>query len=131
MMNIFDARRMSENIKRIKEQLGSSSQGQEFEQKSHGGMGEVDEAAQDSFEQILVEFGQMKKLNPRAEQVQAHVKKLQDFISETEGMCTNETLFAMGQMYANGNAYTENLNKMGGAGTAEFVFDAIRVYCGK
>lgn len=92
MMNIFDARRMSENIKRIKEQLGSSSQGQEFEQKSHGGMGEVDEAAQDSFEQILVEFG---------------------------------------QMYANGNAYTEYLNKMGGTGTAEFMFDEIRIYCGK
>lgn len=88
-------------------------------------------AAQDSFEQILVGFGQMKSLDPRTDEVQVHVKKLQDFISETEGMCTNETLFAMGQMYTNGNAYTENLNKMGGEGTAQFIFEAIRIYCGK
>lgn len=130
-MNMFNAKRIGENIKRIKEQLGSSSKSQEIEQKSQGGMGEANVAAQDTFEQILVGFGQMKSLDPRAEQVQAHVKKLQDFISETEGMCTNETLLAMGQMYTNGNAYTENLNKMGGEGTAQFIFEAIRVYCGK
>lgn len=29
-------------------------------------------------------------------------------------------LAGFGQMYTNGNAYTENLNKMGGEGTAQF-----------
>lgn len=38
-MNIFNANRIDENIKRIKEQLGSSSKSQELEQKSQGGMG--------------------------------------------------------------------------------------------
>lgn len=37
-------------------------------------MGEADVAAQDSFEQILVGFGQMKSLDPRTDEVQAHVK---------------------------------------------------------
>jgi hypothetical protein len=33
-------------------------------------------------------------------------------------------------MYAGGGEFTENINKMGGEGTAEFTYQAIQIYCG-
>ncbi|MBR6394968.1 MAG: TipAS antibiotic-recognition domain-containing protein, partial [Ruminococcus sp.] len=35
------------------------------------------------------------------------------------------------QMYAAGGEFTENIDKMGGEGTAEFTARAISIYCGK
>ena len=34
-------------------------------------------------------------------------------------------LFGLGKMYAGGGEFTENINKMGGEGTAEFTYKAI------
>ena len=36
----------------------------------------------------------------------------------------------LGKMYAGGGEFTENINKMGGEGTAEFTHRAIQIYCG-
>ena len=44
--------------------------------------------------------------------------------------CTNEILSGLGKMYAGGGEFTENINKMGGEGTAEFTHRAIQIYCG-
>lgn len=43
--------------------------------------------------------------------------------------CTNEMLSQLGMMYAAGGEFTENIDWAGGAGTAEFVYHAIRYYC--
>ena len=42
-----------------------------------------------------------------------------------------EILFSLGQMYAAGGEFTENIDHAGGTGTAEFVANAIRIYCKK
>ena len=42
---------------------------------------------------------------------------------------TNEILSSLGKMYAGGE-FTENIDKMGGEGTAEFTHRAIQIYCG-
>ena len=39
---------------------------------------------------------------------------------------TNEILSSHGKMYAGGGEFTENIDKMGGEGTAEFTHRAIR-----
>ena len=44
--------------------------------------------------------------------------------------CSNEILSGLGKMYAGGGEFTENINKMGGEGTAEFTHRAIQIYCG-
>lgn len=38
---------------------------------------------------------------------------------------------AFGKMYAAGGEFTENINKMGGDGTAEFTYQAIKIFCKK
>ena len=43
--------------------------------------------------------------------------------------CTKEILFGLGQMYASGGEFTQNIDAYGGEGTAEFVAKAICIYC--
>ena len=43
--------------------------------------------------------------------------------------CSNETLNGLGEMYASGGEFTENIDKASGNGTAAFVAKAIEYYC--
>ena len=73
----------------------------------------------------------MKEKDPADDEVQAQVKRLQDYISEHFYKCTNEILFGLGKMYSAGGEFTENIDRAGGEGTAEFTTKAIEIYCGK
>ncbi len=57
------------------------------------------------------------------------VKRLQAYISENYYHCTPEMLNALGAMYRAGGAFTINIDKAGGEGTAEFAARAIDAYC--
>lgn len=78
---------------------------------------------------IFFEFGNMKEKDPAAPQVQAQVKKLQDFITKNYYTCTDTILAGLGRMYAAGGEMTDNINVAGGKGCAEFVSKAIEEYC--
>ena len=82
------------------------------------------------FMKVFEEFGAMKDQDPASFEVQDQVKKLQNFISGHYYQCTNEILSGLGKMYAGGGEFTENIDKMGGEGTAEFTHRAIQIYCG-
>ena len=58
------------------------------------------------------------------------VLKLKNYISEHFYQCSDEILSGLGKMYVSGNEFTENINRAGGEGTAEFVNKAIQVFCG-
>ena len=80
---------------------------------------------------IFEDFGRMRDLDPSDEKVQAKVKELQDYITEHFYTCTKEILSGLGKMYVGGGSMTENIDKAGGAGTAEFANKAIEIYCKK
>ena len=44
--------------------------------------------------------------------------------------CTPEILSCLGKMYSDGGEFTENIDKVGGVGTADFSARAIDIYCG-
>ena len=69
--------------------------------------------------------------DPASEKVQEQVKKLQGFITDHFYKCSDEVLSGLGKMYAAGGEFTENIDKMGGDGTAEFTHRAIKLYCGE
>ena len=79
--------------------------------------------------QIFAELGQIRTTNPKSPEAQGLVKKLQNYITEHFYHCTNEILASLGQMYTCGGEFTENIDKAGGEGTAQFAADAIREYC--
>lgn len=127
----FDTSKLDEYAKRAKEQWGNSPEYMEFQTKSQGRTKEDEQRLAKDFMSLFTEFGEMKTLNPKSDKVQAQVKKLQNYITETFYTCTDEILFSLGQMYAGGGEFTESIDQVGGTGTAEFVADAIRIYCKK
>ena len=125
----FDKTKLDEYAKRAKEQWGKTTEYKEFEEKTAGMSKEEEQAMVDEFMKIFAEFGQMIDLEPSDEKVQAQVKKLQEYITEHFYKCTEEILSGLGKMYTGGGEFTENIDKAGGEGTAEFTNKAIEIYC--
>ena len=126
---VFDTKKIDEYSKRAKEQWGKTPEYKEYERKMQNMSDEDELAMVDEFMQIFEGFGQMMALEPSDEEVQVQVKKLQDYITEHFYTCTKEILNGLGKMYSAGGEFTENIDRAGGSGTAEFTAKAIEVYC--
>lgn len=127
----FDTKKMDEYAAEAKKTWGHTDAYKEFEQKSEGRTKEASQDVNAGLMQMFVTFGEMKEMNPADETVQRQVKKLQDYITANYYHCTSQILYGLGQMYAAGGEFTENIDKAGGVGTAEFASKAISIYCGK
>lgn len=77
----------------------------------------------------FVELGKLKHLAPKQTEVQVKIKALQQFITDNYYECTPEILSSLGEMYVNDECFRQNIDKAVGKGTAEFVNQAILVYC--
>ncbi|NBJ92940.1 MerR family transcriptional regulator [Parablautia muri] len=129
--SVFDTSKMDEYARQAKEQWGKTPEYKEFEQKAQNRSKEEERLIMEKFTQLFQEFGELKENGLETARVQDQVKKLQDFITQNYYQCSNEILSGLGQMYGKGGEFTENIDRMGGTGTAEFVAGAIRIYCGK
>ena len=81
---------------------------------------------------VFAEFAECKNCgnSSDSETAQSLVKKLQDYITANFYYCTNDILAGLGQMYVCDERFKNNIDK-NGEGTAEFVAEAIRIYCKK
>lgn len=81
---------------------------------------------------VFAEFAECKKCGESTDSdaAQQLVKKLQDYITSNFYHCTNEILAGLGQMYVCDERFKNNIDK-NGEGTAEFVSEAIKIYCKK
>ena len=70
-----------------------------------------------------------RKTEPSDEKAQILVGKWKDFITENYYTCTKEILAGLGQMYVADERFTKNMDKYG-EGTAKFLSEAIKIYCG-
>lgn len=126
---VFDTKKIDEYAKRAKEQWGQTPEYREYEEKTKDWTNQDQQDVMKNFMLIFAEFGKMRTEAPSSEKVQCEVEKLQNFISEHFYQCSDEILSGLGQMYASGGEFTQNIDKMGGEGTARFTADAIEVYC--
>ena len=69
-----------------------------------------------------------QEMDPEDEQVQLQVRKLQDYITDHFYTCSDKILCGLGRMYAGGGELTENIDDVGGVGTAEFASKAIDIF---
>lgn len=128
----FDTKKMDEYAREAKASWGDTAAYKEFEEKSKNRSGEEELAINEKFMEFFVEFGQMRNRKPEEEKVQALVKKLQDFITEHFYHCTLEILQGLGKMYGAEGEFRQNIDKVGGPGTADFTARAINCYsCGQ
>ncbi|MBO5140303.1 MAG: MerR family transcriptional regulator [Peptococcaceae bacterium] len=79
--------------------------------------------------QVFAELGTLRHLPPDDDTVQQKIAALQQFITDNFYTCTKEILYGLGQMYTADERFTQNIDKAGGEGTAQFASEAIKVYC--
>ncbi len=125
----FDTSKIDAYAAEAKARYGQTAEYREFLQKSQGYTKEDAQRITVQMMAIMAEFGKMREKSPSSQQAQAQVKKLRDFITEYFYSCSDATLLGLGRMYAGGGRLTENIDKTGGEGTGEFIYQAISVYC--
>ncbi len=127
--SVFDSRKMDEYAAQAKATWGKTEVYREFEQKTENLSDKEKNKLGDELMKLFAEFGQMLDKQPQDCRVQAQVKKLQEYITEHFYTCTKEMLGYLGRMYSGGGSMTENIDSVGGIGTANFVYEAIQIYC--
>ena len=111
---------------------GETDAYRESEQKTKNYTKEKWTEANDGLMAIFAEFAALKNSGASADsaEAQALVAKLQAHITENYYTCTDEILAGLGKMYVADERFKKNIDKCGD-GTAEFVAEAIAVYCRK
>ncbi len=127
----FDTKKIDEYAKRAKEAWVKTDAYKEFEEKNSGKTKEEVKAEGERLMEIIGGFKALMDKDPADGVVQSQVKVLQEFITESYYNCTDVILSRLGVMYASGGEFTENINNACGEGVAEFVGEAIQVYCGR
>lgn len=118
--------------KEVKQRFGNTDAYKEHAEKTANYTAEKWEEVNDGLMTVFAKFAECMQNGNTADSVEAQslVKELQDYITENYYTCTNEILSGLGQMYVADERFKNNIDKHG-TGTAEFIGEAIKVYCSK
>ena len=125
----FDRSKLDEYSRKAKELYGNTPEYKEMEEKLKDRTAEEDKLLADRFMLLFKEAGEIKDMDPASPEAQDLVKRIQDYITENLYTCSNKILRGLGKMYSAGGDFTKNIDEYGGEGTAEFVDNAIQIYC--
>lgn len=125
----FDRAEIEKYANEVKQRWGATDQYAEYTQKSRSRTTDQHNALGAQLMDIFAEIGTLTNLTPESEEVQAMVKKLQDFITANYYNCTKDILKGLGSMYIADKRFKENIDNAGGEGAAAFVAKAIEFYC--
>lgn len=127
--NAFDKTEIEQYSEEIKKRWGSTKAYEEYEQKIKGKSDEEQSAIANELLSLFAKMGSLRECLPEEKAVQEKVRELQAFITDNYYNCTDEILNGLGQMYVCDERMKQNIDKAGGDGTAEFVKQAICIYC--
>ena len=113
-----------------KAKWGKTQAWKEYEEKNNRKTAAQLQSTGNQLMDIFAQIGTLRHLSPDAPEVQACIGRLQDFITQNYYNCTKPILKGLGELYIAGDSMTENIDRAGGPGTAQFAHDAITVYCG-
>ena len=114
------------------ERFGDTDAYKEYKQKTADYTKDKWQGVNDGLMSVLAKFGKCMNNGYAAvsDEAQALVKELQAYITENYYTCTKEILAGLGQMYVADERFKNNIDK-NGEGTAEFISEAIKLYCDK
>ena len=113
-----------------RERWGNTDAYHEHERKTKNYTKEDWAEANDGLMAIFAEFAMCKNNGASADSAKAQelVVKLQAHITDSYYTCTDDILAGLGEMYVADERFQNNIDKYG-EGTADFVADAIEIYC--
>ena len=127
----FDPKKMDEYSTQAKALYGKTDAYKEFEQKSAGRTAQQEKDLGAQVMDFFVRLGKMRPCDPGCDAAQNWVKELQDFFTAHYYTCTPQILGSLAESYAGGGSMTENIDKVGGAGTGAFAKEVIDRYIEK
>ena len=125
----FDTTKIDQYAAQAKAKWGKTEAWKEFEEKTAGQTTAQMQSTGDDLMEIFAQFGAIRSASPASSEAQTMVARMQSFITQHYYNCTKAILQGLGQIYIAGDSMTENIDKAGGEGTAQFVHDAIEVFC--
>ncbi len=113
-----------------KERWGDTAAHKEYEKKTAGYTKDKWKKVNDGLISVLAKFSECMNSGHAADssEAQSLVKELQNHITEFYYTCTDDILAGLGQMYVADERFKNNIDK-NGEGTAEFISQAIKIYC--
>ena len=123
---VFDKTKIREYAEKAKETWGNTEAYKEYSEKAKGRTDAENGILAKEMMDIFRDLGGLKDLDPGSEEVRTKVRELQEFITKNYYKCTDGILRSLGNMYAAGGEFTENIDKAAGEGTAVFVNEAIK-----
>ncbi|MBQ4572219.1 MAG: MerR family transcriptional regulator [Clostridia bacterium] len=132
VMNAFDNNEFEKYKQEAQEKWGNTDAYKEYADKTKNYSKNNWQNMTDGLNDIIAEFSVcMKNGNkPDSDEAQNLVKMLQNHITETCYTCTKEILAGLGQMYVYDERFKNNIDR-NGEGSAEFISNAIAIYCTK
>ena len=127
----FDPKKMDEYSAQAKALYGKTDAYKEFSQKSAGRTAEQEKDLGTQVMDFFARLGKMRPCEPDCKEALAWAKELQDFFTAHYYTCTPQILGSLAESYAGGGSMTENIDKVGGAGTGAFAKEVIDIYIGK
>lgn len=127
--DVFDKQEIEKYKAEVLEKWGDTSAYQEYIQKETDGGEDRCGRIANELMTMFSELGRVKHLTPDSDEVQKKISALQKFITAHYYVCTTEILRGLGEMYVCDERFKKNIDRSGGNGTAEFVSQAISVYC--
>ena len=127
----FDPKKMDEYSAQAKALYGKTDAYKEFEEKSKNRTKEQEKGLGAQVMDFFTRLGKMRPCDPGCADAQAWAKELQEFFTENYYNCTPQILRSLAESYAGGGSMTENIDKVGGAGTGAFAKEVIDIYISK
>lgn len=127
----FDPQKLDEYSTQAKALYGKTDAYKEFEQKSKNRTTQQEKDLGAQVMDFFARLGKMRPCAPDCAEAQAWAKELQAFFTENFYTCTPQILSTLAESYAGGGSMTENIDKVGGAGTGAFAKSVIDIYISK
>lgn len=130
IMTAFDNSEFENYKQEVKEKWGETDAYKEHTKNTKDYSKDKWSSLAEGMDEIMKEFSVCMEsgADPSADEAQSLVKNLQNHITENYYTCTKEIIFGLGQMYVYDERFRNNIDKHGD-GTAEFICQAISVYC--
>lgn len=131
IMKAFDNSEFEKHKAEAKEKWGNTAAYKEHTEKTKDYTKSTWVNLSGEMDSILAEFALCLKNGKAADcdEAQSLVSKLKKHITENYYSCTNDILAGLGQMYVADERFKNNIDKHS-AGNAEFIFEAIKIFCG-
>ena len=128
---VFDTNEIEQYKAEVKSKWGNSKAYQEYEQRAVSHSKHNYHKFANEMTSLFTELGAMKQLPPTDKAIQEKIAALQAYINDNFYTCSNDILKELGEMYVCDDRFKKNIDRVGGEGTAEFVREAILIYCDK